>query len=307
MPGRALIIDRGDYVRNSIAGSTLLISLIISVFLLCGCSNNEASKKPTAEQQKPELPSSLKSIRSELEKIIPELEQAAQIMPQELMERASGGGQEKGKEGSQQQQFEQSGEESSRQAPGKQLEPIQEEQKTMDTWAGIKESIKKIHENWNRVEAAAIKEGLSTEIRDKFENALEDLALSSDARNIEESLFAALEVYRYYPDMTELFDSRIPPEFYRLKYKVMLIRDLAGREKWDQVKAEIPSLRTQWEILKRNDAIKEHEIAGNTENSISDLKNVAGKQENYLVQIKGSIVMNNLAEVEERLNNSMQH
>lgn len=284
-----------------------ILIIFISIFVLYGCSNNdEASKKPVTEQQKPEMPSSLKSIRSELEKIIPQLEQTAQIMPQELMkneEEGSQGGEEAGKEKGKQQQG-QEGEKSSQETGSDKQQP-QGGQAMMDIWGGIKESVKKIHENWNKVEGTAIKEGLGTETRDKFESALEELTLRSDEKKIEESLFAALDVYRYYPDLSELFDSKIPPEFFRIKYEVMYIRDLTGREKWDEAKAGLPNLQTQWEILRRNETLKNEEVTSNTENSINDLINMVEKEKNYLVQIKSSIVMDNLDQIEEKLNNSI--
>ncbi len=283
----------------------VILIIIILMGLVVGCSGSkEAEKKPSSSSKKADLPSGLKSIRTELEKLILQLEQTAQILPESSTQQSdagkqqSGGGGEQGKseQGSQADTQSQSG------SAAKQSTSSE----TQDTWSKIADSVKTIHQSWNEVEAVAVQEGLSTDTRDKFEKALEELTIKTDEKRTEESLFAALEVYRYYPDMVDLFDSKIPAEFFRLKYEIMLIRDEAGGEKWEEASVEeLPKLKAQWDILKKNEAIKDEDISKKTENAVTDVENAVEKQEACLVQIKSEILMKNMDEIEQKLNNSM--
>ena len=286
------IWNRGDIMKKFNFRLLVIILIItISPGLIAGCSSSkEAEKKPSSSSDKTDLPSGLKSIRSELEKLIPQLEQTAQILPGSSIqaEQQSGGG---------------GGEQQSEQNTEKEQQPPPSE--TQDTWSKISDSIKKIHQSWNETEAEVIKEGLSTDVRDKFERALEELTIKTDEKNIEGSMFAALEVYQYYPDMVDLFNSKIPAEFFRLKYEVMLIRAESGRERWEEARAELPRLKAQWDILKKNEALKDEDISKKTENSLNDLEDAVEKQEVCLVEIKSDIVFKNMDALEKKLNSSM--
>ncbi len=269
-----------------------MLTVIILSGLLAGCSGDKkAEKKPSSSSEKSDLPPGLKSIHAELEKLIPQLEETAQTLPcsSNQNEQQSSDG-----EGSKQQSG-QNAEEEQEQSPSV----------TQDTWSKITDTIKKIHQSWNEVEAKVVKEGLTTDVRDKFEKSLEELTIKTNDKNIEESVFAALEVYRYYPDMVDLFNSKIPAEFYRLKYEVMLIRAESGRLKWEQASAELPKLKAQWDILKKSEAIKDEDISTKTENSLNDLENAVEKQEACLVEIKSEIMMKNMDAIEQKLNGSM--
>ncbi len=293
-------MNRGDIMKKH--RLRILVIILIILFLpglVSGCSGGkEAEKKPSSSSEKAaDLPPALKSIRSELEGLIAQLEQTVQI----LSGKSTQDEQQSGEEGGEQQNGGQGQQESSS-ASGQKESPSS---KIQDTWSKINDSVKKVHQNWNDAEAAVVKEGLSTDIRDKFEKALEELTIKTDERNIEESVFAAIEVYRYYPDMVELFDSKIPAEFFRLRYEVMLIKAESGRGNWEQARAELPNLKAQWNILKKNEAIKNEDISKKTENSLNDLGDAVEKQEACLVEIKSEIVMKNMDALEKKLNTSM--
>jgi len=269
-----------------------VIILIITILpgLIAGCSSKEAEKKPSSSSEKTDLPSGLKSIRSELEKLIPQLEQTAQILPGSSIqdEQQSGGGE---------------GEQQSGQNTGKEQQAPPSEMQ--DTWSKISDSIEKIHQSWNEAEAVVVQEGLSTDVRDKFERGLEELTISADGKSIEGSMFAALEVYRYYADMVDLFNSKIPAEFFRVKYEAMLIGAESGRGTWEQARDALPRLKAQWDILKKNETIKDEDISKKTENSLNDLMDAVEKQEVCLVEIKSDIVLKNMDALEKKLNSSM--
>lgn len=174
-----------------------------------------------------------------------------------------------------------------------------------DHWSKIGEGVNKLHQNWNQTEAVVVKEGLASEIRDGFENSLEELTINVDRKSIEGSILASLKAYGYYPEMVQLFNSRIPAEFFALKHRTMLINYYSAQEKWVEAQAELPKLKTQWEILKKSEALKDKEISQRTENSLKDLESAVSRQESCLVQIKSDIVFKNLDEVEKKLNSSM--
>lgn len=294
-------MNRGDYLKKfKLRLLVMILTIFIVPALVAGCSNSkEAEQKPSSSSEKADLPSGLKTLRSELEALIPQLEQTAQILPgsSSQAEEQSGG------EGGEQQSGESGqGEQGSSSGGGQQQ---QQSSGNQDTWSKISDHVKKIHQSWNEVEGVVVQEGLSTDVRDNFENALEELTINTERKNIEGSLFAALGASRYYPDMVDLFDSKIPAEFFRLKYEVMLIRAESGKENWLPARVELPRVMAQWDILKKNEAIKEEDISKKTENSLKDLENAVEKEEACLVEVKSDIVINNLDDLEQKLNASM--
>ncbi len=294
-------MNRGDILKKFRYPVVILI-IIILMGLVAGCSGSkEAEKKPSSSSEKDDLPSGLKSIRTELEKLIPQLEQTSQILP-ECSAQQSAAGEQQSEGGEEQEKSKQGSQGEKQSQSGSQQSPSSE---TQDIWSKIADSVKNIHQSWNEVEAVAIKEGLSTDTRDKFEKALEELTIKTDEKQMEESLFGALEVYRYYPDMVDLFKSKTPAEFYRLKYEIMLIRDESGREKWEEASAELTRLKAQWDILKKNEAIKDEDINQKAENAVTDLVYAVEIQEACLVMIKSEILMKNMDDIEQKLNNSM--
>lgn len=294
-------MNRGDYLKKfKLRLLVMILTIFIVPALVAGCSNSkEAEQKPSSSSKKADLPSGLKNLRSELEALIPQLEQTAQILPGS----SSQGEEQSGGEGGEQQSGESGqGEQGSSSGGGQQQ---QQSSGNQDTWSKISDHVKKIHQSWNEVEGVVVQEGLSTDVRDNFENALEELTINTERKNIEGSLFAALGASRYYPDMVDLFDSKIPAEFFRLKYEVMLIRAESGKENWLPARVELPIVMAQWDILKKNEAIKEEDISKKTENSLKDLENAVEKEEACLVEIKSDIVINNLDDLEQKLNASM--
>jgi len=277
----------------------ILIVLLLPALLIPGCSGSkEAEKKPSSEKEKAELPGGLNSIRMEMDKLIAELEQKAQVGPEvcgEEAEPTDGDGQD------QQAQSSSGGEEKTAES----AENKQESQNNEDSWSKIASGVKKTHQSWNEVEAEAVKEGLDTETRDLFEQALEVLTIKIEQKNIENSLFAVLEVYRYYPDMVDLFDSRVPAELFRLRYEVLSIRAEAARAGWDKAKEHLPELQTWWDVLKKMEAVKDEDIIQITGTSADDVKIAVEKEEKCLVQIKSEIFISNLDKIEKKFQNAM--
>ncbi len=110
----------------------ILIILLITVQFKAGWSGGkEAEKKPAPGSSKADLPASIKSIWSEIDSLIPQLEQTAWIFSECQVEQEAGGdsGESSSGEGSQSQQKSTSGEE---QSAGS---------KTQDTWSSINESV----------------------------------------------------------------------------------------------------------------------------------------------------------------------
>lgn len=285
---------------------SLLISLFIVIIggILAGCSN-EAEKKPARDNQKKELPGELKSMGKELDELISQLEQTAGIMSECPQTEEPDGGDEqqsgKNEEGKSQEGSQGQGGQGGQgsQSAG------QEASGTQGQWSKIREKANKLHQSWNQSEATVVKEGLASEIRDGFENSLEELTINVDLNNIEGSQVAALKAYGHYPEMVQLFNSQIPAEYFGLKHRIMLIRYYSGQEKWTEARAELPKIKTQWEILKKSEALKDQDISQRTENSLKDLEKATGRQEICVVQIKSDILIENLDEIEKKLNRNV--
>ncbi len=275
----------------------------------CSSKDKEAKKPQTSSQQKAKAPEEMKSIVSDLEMIISELEkkieaekasalqQNTKLITQTQQEQQNQQGQGQSQQGQQGQQG-QSGQ-SQQSSSGDQSQAGQQNQ--MSAWQKEDTSIKNIHRNWNALEPEAIKSGLSTTDRDSFEQALEKLTLAIGKQKKEDSLSAAIEVYGQYANLVKTFTTTVPAEFYQLKYEVMAAVDQAMKKEWMAAQEHIPKIQESWTNLKVKAESKDGKSIDRTEFSIHDLEQALKSEEPDLLMIKAEIVMSNLQKMQKEL------
>ncbi len=284
----------------------LVVLVFFSAILVSGCSQkaggNEKKPAPAAEEKTPPPPA-LKTLLTDLEEVMTDLEKMvlAEKNPSlSVAEQGSdGGGQGQGQSSGQQGggQGEGGGQEQSGQAGGSSGGNKANAQQ--QAWMKIEKSLTSIHRDWNMLEAQVMKEGMDTADRDSVEQALARLTSSVDRKDAEESVFAVLDVYKYYPDMVEFFDNKVPADFYRVKYEVMMIYALSSKQDWIIADEHVPPMKTAWDALKKDEKLKsEKDMVKQTENALEDIEMAVNMEDAYLVKIKSSIALDNLKQLE---------
>ncbi|HZK01605.1 MAG TPA: hypothetical protein VFC96_01960, partial [Anaerovoracaceae bacterium] len=180
-------------------------------------------------------------------------------------------------------------------------EQSKEEKEPVTKWKQEEESLGKIHQNWNAIEPAAIKANLDEKTRRDYENALDRLTINIGKQLPEESLLAAINLYGKYADITEVFDTSIPAEFFRVKYNVMMATVEAVRNNWQKADQHIVVAQEKWDNLQVQAKKSDKKSADCSKFSINDLHSAIKTGQIDLVMAKSSIVMKNLQKLEDKL------
>lgn len=313
----------------------ILIVLAMSL-AVAGCSSKDsAEKKPgTSTGQKPKAPTVLKTIATDLDTIIAELDkkikvqkmspmqQSAQLDPQEQsgQDQTQGqtGGQSQGQSsgqsqnqssgqsqnqssGQSQSQSQGQSQQKSQQATSGESSSQKSSQKQGTDWQKEYTSLTNIHKNWNTLEPDAVEAGMSVMSRDEFEKTLDQLTQNISNQKAEESLGSAINLYKNYADLAQVFTMAVPAEFFQVKYEIMASIFEAGRKNWSGSEEHIPKIEEHWARFKVQAGQTDRKILNRTEFSIHDLEQAIKNQQMDLVIIKGEIVMNNLKDLEEKL------
>ena len=236
----------------SIKSSYLIILTILCFSLsVAGCNlMGGQSKKPESGEQKPQAPAALEGMLKSIEGVISEvaqkskmqgmssLQRSAKVEPGKDSEQQGGGQKDSGGENQAQQGGEQPGG-----AASENLTPV------MD-WKKEEDELRKLHRHWNKLEPQAIKAGLGSDERDKFEDNLNQLTRYIGSKNIEESIIAATSLYMNYADISQVFSTDIPPEYYRTKFEIMSAIIKSGSADWPAASNHAKKAQERWDSLK---------------------------------------------------------
>lgn len=287
--------------------------LIAALILLPACSGknkDSQSKKPMSSQQKTKTPAEMKTMLSDLDKLMAALDQKIKMDKTSTLQQSTqtaakqpeqqGQGQQgqKGQEGQQNQQGQQN-----KQGGGGQGQQGQQ-QNQMAGWQKEDTALKSIHLNWNKLEPDAVKAGLSTTEQDSFEKALEDLTLAVSQQKKEESLQAAIELYGQYANLARVFKMPIPPAYFQLKYEIMTSATEAGRKDWSKAQEHITKIQDYWNHLKVQAQVKDEKLMSRTEFSLQDVEQALKNQLLDTLLIKTEIALKNLLQLEKALSSS---
>jgi len=338
----------------------IVLILICCMIALPGCSKNSAAKKPGASSdQKSKAPAQLKTISTDLDTIISELDkkfkkkkmpamhQNIQLVPQNQTQNGQSQGQtsqsqsgqsqtgqsptgqsqigqtQTGQSQGDQSQSGQTGQAKSGQSEtgqsqtgqsqagqsqagqtqtsqGKQT-PVSQAQGQDTDWQKEFSTLKNIHTSWNTLMPEAVSAGMSVSSRDQFDKALEQLTQNISNQKLEESLAAALVLYKNYADLTPLFTTSVPAEFYQVKYEIMASIFESSLKNWSAAAEHVPKLKEHWVYFSSQATQADPKLLNQTSFAISDLEKAIQSKQMELVIIKGEIAMINLKNLEEKL------
>lgn len=312
---------RSRHFQNLIAAGIIMALLLMPA---TGCSKKSPSAKPqssSSSEQKPQAPSqaadilkSLDSITDDLSKAMkerrmPPVEQkaeAGQGGAQQQSASGQSGGESQGSGGSGQGQDKQSG---SASGQGQGQSSSGQEQKpatppgTVD-WNKENQNLIKIHESWNALEPEAVKAGLPVRLRDAFEKSLNTLSDHISARNTGDSLMAAIDLYRQFASLDQIFTLPLPGQFMQVRYHTLAAVAEAGNLGWGAAAQQMADVSEPWAMFKARAGKIDKKLLDKTEFSLQDLKQSADNRQNNLVIIKGEMALKNLKAVEQELSGS---
>lgn len=311
--------------KNKYLWVLIFISLIMMILLPACSKKQSASKKPqtSSMDQKPKAPPEIQKIQDEIDMLIAELdknikqkktspiEQSAQLEPQGQQGGGMSGNQSQQSQSSGQLKDQKQGGQSSGDQ-GQQSQNAMRSQTGMQTqgqenvWQKADKSLKSIHQSWNKLEPEAIKAGLQVKARNDFEKGLEDLTLNVGQQKSEESLMAAVSLYKHFAELAMVFAMSTPPDFFQVKYEIMAAITEAAKMDWTAAQKRLPNIQEHWNNLKVQAQGMDTKLLNQCEFSIHDLRNAITAKQSDLVIIKGEIVMNNLKQLESKLSKMPQ-
>jgi hypothetical protein len=147
----------------------------------------------------------------------------------------------------------------------------------------------------------AIEAGMNIDSRNQFSKALEQLTQDISKQKLEDSISAVLMLYKNYADLTQIFTSSVPAEFYQVKYEIMAAIFEASRKNWTGAEEHAPKIKEHWVYLSAQAKESDPKILNRTEFAVLDLEQAIKIKQMELVVIKGEIAMTNLKSLEEKL------
>lgn len=168
-------------------------------------------------------------------------------------------------------------------------------------WQQEYSTLKDIHSIWNTLMPEAVGAGMTISERDQFDKALEQLTQDISKQKLEESITDALVLYRNYADLTTLFTTQVPSEFYQVKYEVISAIFEASRKNWTAANDHVPNIKEHWVYLSSQAKDTDAKLLNQTDFALLDLERAIQSKQMELVIIKGEIAMINLKNLEEKL------
>ena len=300
---------------------TLLTTILLIILIVpsgCGQKQSASQKPQSSASQKPKAPPEAEDMLKQITTVIGELDRKTRMKKVPSLQQAAPSGAEggqgsqgQGSQGSQESGSSQGGsssgggEKSGQSKEGGQKSSSERsgggQQNAVSQWQKEMQSLKKIHESWNKLEPQAIEAGLPPGDRENFKLALNDLTIAVSNQRLEESLLAAIELYGQYAGLARVFSMPTPAVFYEVQYGVMSSMAEASRGDWAAATDKINAISDPWSMLLPLAGKKDKMLAQQTDLSLKDLADAISSEEINLVVFKGDIALNNLKMLEKKL------
>lgn len=307
---------RGDTVfLNSFSysnkRSALFFSFLIAFcMMLSGCPGKEkenGSQNVLQDSQKGL--SLLNEIEKTNERIIQILGGPANLEEKEEEKSQQGQTSQQNQPSGQAQQEQQpSGETQQEQQPSGQTQQEQQPQEqkiSAEKWALIDQYIVQMHTLLNDYMPLAIKQGAGSELTVNANNALNSLTDKAEIKSRTDVLFASNLLHKYLCEFYALQQEKTAP----LKQLLFDSRGvvLAGMvADWKTSYEFLSRLKNDWQAQKPSYDETQKELVSKLDLSINALQKVAEQGNKKLVEIKGRIVVKNIADLEKSIKESEQ-
>lgn len=291
-----------------------IATVLIILLLVPGCSRKQEETSPKQmsqqSQKSDEIPSQLKDIESGIEKIIKTLNGPAVETEEDKKKESTGGTQ--GKTG-QQQSGESKGGSDQQSGGGGQGggsqggtsqgggQQTQQQVQPPDPWKQIDPVINKLHYQWSSYTPMAVKMRASRQLIDNFSNALNNLTNTIISKNSTNTLLAASNLYSYVPDFYMLYRTEASPEIKRIRYytRDAILNSMTAN--WAQSDTDMNNLKASWSLFKNTSSSDNQDMYNTLDLSIYELDKVIKARNQPLSDIKGRVIMSNIAELEKSM------
>jgi hypothetical protein len=258
------------------------IFIFLLLFNLSGCKNkqqNKPQKKPQTSQ-KTEVPKELSKIEKDIEKIIKEAQKIKE-KPQSDQEKQSDK-EEKDKKDKK---------EEDKKTPKKTPED--------KSWEEINKAIKDIHTDWNSLAPLVTKEGAKLNLINSMSAAINDLTIMANKKSKIDVLIYANNVYKYIPDLEDLFQTEAPTDIKRLKFYAQDIAFKSEVQKWEEISKDLIDINSVWQTLKPKLPKEAKNSADKFEAGITELQKAIKSQNKVLTKIKAEVLLQDIKSLEK--------
>lgn len=318
--------------------NSVLISFLILLLILVGCSKN--TKKPVPQKKNdspPKVPEVLTEVENETLSLMYSIDSVVglekYIKEKKLMEEKEKSAKQEGS----------AKEDEKDKKPNEEKAKAEEEKKSIDpqkfikqseiiipllevdkiegsfnkatkppedmeeVWSKLTDSINNIHKKWNVLESQLMKRTIPQSKAEEFEKILDELTLSIKAKEILNSLKLSNELTKFLANFRSYFDEKVPHGIYTMGYHIRQSILLAISDDYPEAMSQVEETKKIADSLKK-DLIQEkaEDVIQKFELSIDDLSKQISKKDFYLSQIKAPIVIKNIKLMEDAFSKKPQ-
>ncbi|MDD3853122.1 MAG: hypothetical protein PHD40_05640 [Syntrophomonadaceae bacterium] len=277
-----------------LSGKRLLtVMLLVTLLLIPACSGGESTaQKPAQQTKKPQLPEQFLIVVKETDNIIKEVDKKIKLDNYSILESSDNS----------------QNEDADKQETNKSNSGQDRANSMLNNWQKEQTSLKSIHRNWNKLQVKATQAGLNMESRQKFDQSLDLLTDSINAKNTEDTIIQSIELYDGFDSIAQVFNSSIPPVYYQTKYEIMKASALAMQGRWEEGKKQCQHMLREWNTLKMQSDKIDNQVVSCTDASVRDLCRAIDNKSVGLVSIKTDIAIENMNKLFKEFNrNNMTH
>lgn len=177
---------------------------------------------------------------------------------------------------------------------------IQEQNPQDMIWDEVNNNIIELHSLLNEYIPAAAKLGASAEMASNASNALNMLTKRAEAKDHNEVLTEANNLYKAICDYYALHqDKRAPAKLLLFHARKIMLSARTGD--WGTAQKAMEDLKESWNTQKNSLGSEQKEIAAMLDLSVSDLAGAVKEKNQNLAAIKGLVLLQNITELEGSL------
>lgn len=168
-------------------------------------------------------------------------------------------------------------------------------------WDNIGQIINTLHYQWNNYMPATLKKNASKSLTENFSSALNSLTSTIISKNKTNTLMAASFLYAYIPDFYALYGNNTSSEIKRIQHYIRNSILNALTANWEQSQEDVKNLKSHWQLYKNIiDKSQQNEVA-KLDLSILEFEKVIEQKNQPLIDIKGRVAMSNIYTFEKSM------
>ncbi|WIV11755.1 hypothetical protein [Proteiniborus sp. MB09-C3] len=298
-------------LKKNIALRLLLILAMIMILITACGKKAEKPKLPSKEEK---IPESLKAMQEKNEDLIKEIEKIVEEMKKpekpkeeekksEKDEKSNGDNEEKKSDSEGEKKSDENQKKTSSEKTGEEKSTETKQEKINTMWEVAKKTSEEIHTSWGNYEILAIENGIKKPELSKYEEAINNLTVAVEEKNILKSLNYSNEITY---NMTPFFDSykgNHEGELMRLNYFARQALIYGMEDEWNKSEDSIKQAEESMSMIRAKIKLdkKDQELMEKLNLSIINMKTSIPKKNIELTKIKRDIVLKNVDEIKGKL------